>query len=74
MSSALEKARAASQVIREGGGKVERLNYNEKHKKNPKSFKWAVAAKCWDCTCEQRQEIKICPITTCPLWNFRPVK
>ena len=46
----------------------------EKALANPGSFKHAISAKCWDCTCHQREEIKLCPMTDCSLWNFRPYK
>lgn len=31
----------------------------------------AIKAKCLDCTCGQREEVKLCPITDCPLYAFR---
>jgi hypothetical protein len=31
----------------------------------------AIKAKCLDCCCGQREEVKLCPVTTCPLWQFR---
>ena len=31
----------------------------------------AIKAKCLDCCCGQREEVKLCPVTDCPLWNFR---
>jgi hypothetical protein len=50
------------------------LNPEEKAKANPNSMKYAIAAKCFDCTCGQRDEIKLCPITDCSLYNFRPYR
>lgn len=32
----------------------------------------AVKAKCLDCTCDQREEIRDCRAFTCPLWKVRP--
>ena len=32
----------------------------------------AVKAKCLDCTCDQRDEIRNCEAVTCPLWSVRP--
>ena len=32
----------------------------------------AVKAKCLDCTCDQRDEIRNCEAFTCPLWSVRP--
>ena len=31
----------------------------------------AIKAKCLDCTCGQKSEVKECPITDCPLYDFR---
>lgn len=31
----------------------------------------AIRAKCLDCTCNQRQEVTACPMTDCPLYEFR---
>ena len=50
------------------------LNPEEKAKANPNSMKYAIAAKCFDCACGQKEEIKLCTITDCSLYNFRPYK
>ena len=50
------------------------LNPEEKAKQNPTSMKYAIRAKCWDCACGQKEEIKSCTITDCSLYNFRPYK
>ena len=50
------------------------LNPEEKAKANPTSMKYAIRAKCWDCACGQKEEIKLCTITDCSLYNFRPYK
>ena len=50
------------------------LNPEEKAIANPNSMKYAIAAKCWDCSCGQREEIKMCGITDCSLYNFRPYR
>ena len=50
------------------------LNPEERAKANPTSMKYAIRAKCWDCACGQKEEIKLCPITDCSLYNFRPYK
>jgi hypothetical protein len=50
------------------------LNPEEKAKANPTSMKYAIRAKCWDCSCGQREEIKMCGITDCSLYNFRPYR
>lgn len=31
----------------------------------------AIRAKCIDCSCGNRTEVRECPITTCPLYQFR---
>ena len=31
----------------------------------------AIRAKCIDCCCGQKNEVRNCPMTTCPLWNYR---
>lgn len=36
------------------------------------THKGAIKAKCLDCCCDQKKEVKLCPIDTCPLWEFRP--
>ena len=63
-----EKVRSG-EIIR-----TKQLNPEEKAKANPNSMKCAIAAKCWDCTCGQKEEIRLCHITDCSLYNFRPYK
>ena len=31
----------------------------------------AIRAKCLDCCGGQRNEVKLCPVTNCPLWIYR---
>lgn len=31
----------------------------------------AIRAKCLDCSCGQWYEVKMCPITECPLYEYR---
>ncbi|MBM3299449.1 MAG: hypothetical protein FJY85_05815 [Deltaproteobacteria bacterium] len=31
----------------------------------------AIRAKCMDCSCYQPKEIRLCPVTNCPLWPYR---
>lgn len=31
----------------------------------------AIRAKCIDCCCGQRQEVRECSVTKCPLWEYR---
>lgn len=47
----------------------EKLDPIEKAKRNPKSLLLAINAKCYDCTCYQRNEIKLCEMTDCPLYS-----
>ena len=37
-----------------------------------KSRSAAIKAKCLDCCCYQRNEVKLCTTVACPLWNYRP--
>jgi hypothetical protein len=46
-------------------------------KKNPKSLRLAIDAKCWDCSgggadVGTLEEIRNCIVTLCPLWPVRP--
>lgn len=31
----------------------------------------AIKAKCLDCCCGERIEVKLCPCKDCPLWSYR---
>lgn len=31
----------------------------------------AIRAKCLDCMCGQYKEIRLCPVTKCPLYEYR---
>jgi len=58
-------------------GLVERpkpLTPMEKHKRKPLSLRLAINAKCWDCCCGQREEIRLCAFKDCSLWLIRPYK
>ena len=35
------------------------------------TMKKAIKEKCLDCCCGQREEVKLCPAKTCPLWDYR---
>ena len=50
------------------------LDPMEKAKQNPQSLRLAINAKCYDCTCGQRNEVKLCVMNDCPLWHLRPWK
>ncbi|MBR4090511.1 MAG: hypothetical protein IKK28_06495 [Mogibacterium sp.] len=38
----------------------------------------AIRAKCIDCCCGEKKEVRLCPSERCPLWSYRmgrrPVK
>lgn len=36
------------------------------------SMRAAVNAKCLDCCCWESREVKKCPATDCPLYQYRP--
>jgi hypothetical protein len=36
--------------------------------------KSAMEAKCWDCCCQQREEIRLCSMLDCSLYAFRPYR
>jgi len=54
------------------GVKLVVLNPIEKLKTNPKSLRYSINAKCYDCSNFQREEIRNCPMKACGLWNVRP--
>lgn len=72
----LEAARRA--IAERGPTKAaERLNPIEKAKRNPKSLRLAINAKCFDCEgqdADPRVQWRIgnCVIPDCPLWPVRP--
>ena len=37
-----------------------------------RSLRAAVNAKCLDCSCWQRTEVRDCPVVNCPLYPYRP--
>ncbi len=44
----------------------------QKAKENPKSLRMAINAKCFDCCCYQKPEVRYCTAVNCPLYNVRP--
>jgi len=44
----------------------------EKAKQNPKSLRFGINAKCYDCCCFQKPEVRLCTAVNCPLHNLRP--
>lgn len=48
------------------------MNPMEKSEANPKSLRAAINAKCWDCCCQSRSDVRDCEATDCPLWKLRP--
>lgn len=76
MSEALKRAH---QVMAEkrANGEVERLDPIEKSKRNPKSLRFAITAKCWECMgggeeSGTRRLIRECNAYSCPLHVQRP--
>lgn len=70
----LAKAQEKKRRMKEEGLQVERLDHYQKFELNPGSRKLAINAKCWDCSCEQIQEVKYCQVVGCSLHPFRPYK
>ena len=70
----LAMAQERLKQMRESGMRTERLDHYQKLALNPGSRKYAINAKCWDCSCEQIQEVKYCQVVSCPLFNHRPYK
>ena len=52
--------------------KPETLNPIEKAKQNPNSLRAAINAKCYNCCCFQKAEVKFCTAIDCPLHSVRP--
>lgn len=72
MSEALKRAHEKRLQMKAEGVELERLDPIEKARRNPTSRRYAINAKCWDCSCGQRVEIRECSVVACPLWSFRP--
>lgn len=74
MNEELQRGRQKYQELRRESKipTVKMLNPIEAAKANPKSRKKAIAAKCYDCCGNNRQEVTLCEIADCPLWALRP--
>lgn len=75
--SPLDKARAAMRARRAAGEEIVRLDPIEKAKRNPKSLRLAITAKCWDCVGgmadpNPRARIRDCGVSRCSLYPVRP--
>ena len=57
---------------KEAAGEIQPKTPAEKARENPKSLRFAINAKCWDCVCFQKREVTRCVMTDCPLWLLRP--
>jgi hypothetical protein len=73
----LAKARKKKAEIIAIHGNIQRLNPLEKAKQKPKSLRFAINAKCYECEGEDydpgwRSRIKHCIIPDCPLHPVRP--
>lgn len=75
-----EALKAYNQKVKQGF--IERTkpkNPKEKYdelsiEQKKRALRASINAKCWDCCCEQRNEIKNCTIKKCSLWYVRPYK
>ncbi len=70
----LIKARENFRKMREAGITPERQDPLQKAKLDPTSLRKAVNAKCYDCSCGQPNEIRLCPVVGCSLYPVRPYK
>ncbi len=52
--------------------KPERLDPIEKAKRNPTSLRFAIRAKCYDCSGFTRADVTDCDMPDCELYNLRP--
>ena len=68
-SEALKKARA---IRKENQGNYKRQDKMEKWQKNKTSLRASIDAKCYDCSNYQKEEVRHCTVTSCPLWYVRP--
>lgn len=50
------------------------MNPQQRFASDTNSRAKAIGAKCFDCTGHQREEIRLCPMADCALYNFRPYK
>ena len=69
---ALKKAREVRHSKAKATGGYKQRNPIEKSQQNPRSYKMAVDAKCWDCSHGQRLEVTHCQVVLCPLHALRP--
>ena len=72
MNAPLKKAQEVNRRKRANGEEIVKKNPLEAAKENPKSLRKAINAKCWDCCCFQRAEVKKCSVPNCPLYRLRP--
>ena len=69
-----EALQEAAKIYRSkvSSGEIQPLTHAQKAAKNPKSLRLAINAKCFDCCCDQKHEVKLCVMTDCSLWPLRP--
>ena len=73
MNNALKKAHEAKRRKHaEGVGLNPILSPIDKAKQHPRSLRAAINAKCFDCVCFQKAEVKRCGVPKCPLYQLRP--
>lgn len=71
-SKAVEAMLAARVSRKEKGLKTIKRNRLEMWEDNKFSLRKSVDAKCFDCSCQQVEEVRHCTVTSCPLWYVRP--
>ena len=59
-------------LARRLAGPIEVKSPAQKAQENPRSLRFAINAKCYDCVCDQKAEVTRCVMTDCSLWNLRP--
>ena len=64
----LRNARLARKAL----GVIQIKSPAQKAEENPKSLRFAINAKCYDCVCDQKAEVTRCVMTDCSLWGLRP--
>lgn len=76
-ATALKRAQETTAQLRANGIPIERVTPTERARRNPRSLRAAVNAKCWDCAgggqdAGTRRTIAECSVTHCPLHAVRP--
>lgn len=72
VSEKLEKARQARAAKAQAGIKLTKRTPIQTWEEDKLSLRKSINAKCFDCSCGQTEEVKLCQVKTCPLWFVRP--